>query len=359
MNESDAHAAKILIVDDQPANVVMLEKMLLIDGFTRIWTTTDPRIVADLYREHHFDLVLLDIRMPHMDGFEVMEQITKLEPDTYLPVLILTAQDDMETRLRALEKGAQDFITKPFVRLEVIKRIRNMLEVRLLHNQVRDQNRILEERVRERTRELNETRLEIIQRLGRAVEFRDNETGDHVIRMSQFSARLGRAAGLNSTQEELLLNASPMHDIGKIGIPDRILLKPGKLNAEEWEIMKTHATIGAKILSGHNSELLQMSHDIALTHHEKWDGTGYPNGLKGEQIPLVGRIVAICDAFDALTSKRPYKEAWAVEKAMTEIHNCRGNHFDPQLVDLLTEILPDILNIRSHGSTAAEMTASI
>ena len=338
--------AKVLVVDDQPANVTMLDKILRIEGFSTVHTTTDPRTVADMHRECRYDLILLDIRMPHLDGFDVMAQLTEIEEDSYLPVLVLTAQDDMQTRLQALEAGAQDFITKPFVRLEVVKRIHNMLEVRLLHNQVRDQNRVLEDRVRERTRELNDTRLEIIRRLGRAVDFRDRDTGNHVVRMSRYCAHIGQAMGFDASACELLLNASPMHDIGKIGIPDRILLKPGRLNEEEWEIMKTHAAIGAKILSGHDSELLTMAHDIALTHHEKWNGSGYPNGISGREIPLTGRIVAVSDAFDALTSARPYKPAWSVGDAVDELEACRGTQFDPEVVSAFRGALPDILGIR-------------
>jgi putative two-component system response regulator len=193
-----------------------------------------------------------------------------------------------------------------------------------------------------------ETRMEIIRRLGRAAEYRDNETGLHIIRMSKFSEILGRTAGMDADWCEMLLNASPMHDIGKIGIPDRILLKPGKFEPEEWEIMKTHAAIGAEILSGHHSDLMEMARVIAITHHEKWDGTGYPNGLKGEDIPLVGRIVALADVFDALTSERPYKKAWSVEDALGYLLENRGMHFDPNLVGVFEKVLPEILAVREQ-----------
>lgn len=340
--------AKILIVDDQAPNVVLLEKILQAEGYDQIVTTTDSRQVAELYVRHHFDLVLLDLNMPYLTGFDVMQQLNELEPDSYVPVLVLTAQPDMKTRLRALESGARDFLTKPFDRLEVLSRIRNMLEVRMMHNQIRDQNRILEEKVQERTRELADTRFEIIRRLGRAAEYRDNETGLHIIRMSKYSQLLGRAAGMSEAESELLLNASPMHDIGKIGIPDSILLKPGKLDTDEWEVMKTHPVIGAEILSGHQSELMGMASQIALAHHEKWDGSGYPHGLKGEEIPLEARVVAVCDVFDALTTARPYKKAWPVEEAISYIHDNSGKHFDPELVNLCPAILPEILLIRAR-----------
>lgn len=339
--------AKILIVDDQPPNVLLLEKMLSNQGFNFVHSTTDPRPVVNMYLQHRYDLILLDITMPFMNGYEVMTALNVIEEQqNYVPVLVLTAQTDRDTRIKSLEHGAKDFLTKPFDRLEVLTRIRNMLEVRLLHNQVRDQNKILEEKVRERTQELNDTRMEVIQRLGRAAEYRDNETGLHIIRMSKYSQRLASATGMTDIEAEDILNASPMHDIGKIGIPDSILLKPGKLDAEQWDIMQTHTTIGAEILSGHTSSLMKMASEIALAHHEKWDGSGYPNKLQGEDIPLTARIVAIADVFDALTTERPYKEAWTVEDAMKLLHEQKGMHFQADLVDLFTDILDDILDIR-------------
>ena len=237
---------------------------------------------------------------------------------------------------------------KPFDSLEALARIHNLLEVRLLHKALRQHNAVLEDRVRARTQELQETRLEIVRRLGRAVEYRDNETGLHVIRMSHYAASLGRVAGMSPTECETLLHACPMHDIGKIGIPDRILLKPDRLDPDEWAVMKTHTTIGAELLSGHDSDIMQMAHQTALTHHEKWDGTGYPQGLNREDIPLVGRITAICDVFDALTSTRPYKPAWSVEEAIAELKELRGTHFDPTLIDLFCDILPEILLIQQQ-----------
>jgi putative two-component system response regulator len=342
----DVISARILVVDDQPANVTLLERVLAAEGYRNVEALTDPREVARAYSARRHDLILLDLNMPYLDGFQVMAQLKALEPDSYVPILVLTAQADRQTRLKALEMGARDFLTKPFDRLEVVNRIRNMLEIRLMHNQIRDQNRILEERVRERTQELVDTRLEIIRRLGRAAEYRDNETGLHIIRMSKFSEILARAAGIGAGETEMLLNASPMHDIGKIGIPDRVLLKPGKFEPDEWEIMKTHTTIGAEMLAGNDSPLMQMASVIALTHHEKWDGSGYPRGLVGEEIPLVGRIVALSDVFDALTSVRPYKRAWSIEEARVYMAENAGKHFDPNLVRLFDEVFPDILSIK-------------
>ncbi|MBF0286002.1 MAG: response regulator [Magnetococcales bacterium] len=338
--------ARVLVIDDQLTNVKLLEKLLQSAGFSNVTGQTDPREAVRLHEIHPHDLVLLDIRMPHMDGFQVLERIRAMEGDEFIPVLVLTAQSDRETRLKALEGGASDFLLKPFDRLEVISRIRNLLQMRMLHNQVREQKRRLEVKVMERTRELHHTRLDIIRRLGRASEFRDNETGLHIIRMSQFCERLTRAMGLGDAACDLMLNASPMHDLGKIGIPDRVLLKPGKLDLEEWEIMQTHAAIGAELLAGGDSELLEQARLIAWTHHERWDGSGYPRGLRGEEIPLLGRIAAIADVFDALTTDRPYKKAWPVEEAVGEIRRQFGRQFDPQLESYFLEVLPQFLAIR-------------
>jgi putative two-component system response regulator len=347
----DAHQAllhaKILVVDDDAAIVMILEDLLSAAGFTTVRSTTDARQVFRLYQEWQPDLILLDIHMAYLDGFEVMAQLKPVEQD-YLPILVLTGDTMPEVRQRALEVGAKDFLHKPFDPIEALTRIRNMLEVRLLRNALREHNAWLEAKVRERTQELQETRLEIIRRLGRAVEYRDNATGLHVIRMSYYAASLARAAGMSAEECELLFHASPMHDIGKIGIPDRILLKPGRLDADEWAVMRTHTTIGAEMLSGHASELMQMAYLTALTHHEKWDGTGYPQGLQGEAIPLVGRITAISDVFDALTSTRPYKHAWSVEDAVAEIDRRRGTHFDPHLVERFCELLPELLKIKQQ-----------
>jgi putative two-component system response regulator len=342
----DTQQAKILIVDDEPANVKLLERMLQSFGYRNLVSTTDSRTVLDLFQQQDSDLIILDLNMPHFTGFEVMQQLQALGGEDLPPVLVLTAYNDQEYRVRALQGGAHDYVTKPFAVEELLARVRNLLQVRLYQRFLRGRNQWLEERVRERTREIYDTRMQIVQRLGRAAEFRDNETGLHIIRMSKMSLVLGAAAGMSPQDCELLLNASPMHDIGKIGIPDNILLKPGKFEPAEWEIMKTHSVIGAEILSGDNSDLLTMAHIIALNHHEKWDGSGYPIGLEEEQIPLVGRIVALVDVFDALTSVRPYKKAWTVEAALEYIDQNRGKHFQPRLVDLFHERLDVMLAIK-------------
>ncbi|MBT3923997.1 MAG: response regulator [Nitrospina sp.] len=343
--ETNFLKSKILIVDDEQANISLLEDVLENEGYTHFRSTQDSRKALEMYKEIRPDLVLLDLNMPYLDGFQVIEQLKEFEKNSYAPVLVLTAQSDRQTRLRALSAGARDYIEKPFDITEVTQRISNMLEIRLLHNQVRDQNLVLEEKVRMRTHELEETRREAILRLGRAAEYRDNETGMHVIRMSRLSAKLAKEIGLSDDECQLILQASPMHDVGKIGIPDEILLKPGKLDEAEWVIMKKHPEIGAGILSGSESKIIQLAETISLTHQERWDGSGYPNNLKGEEIPLVGRVVAICDVFDALTSKRYYKEAFSIEKAMEIIEQASGKDFEPYLVDTFKKVLPEMIRI--------------
>jgi len=338
--------ALILIVDDNPTNVKLLEMTLEVDGFQNVQSTTDPRAVLGLQQKNKFDLILLDIQMPYLDGFQVMDQLRNVQEDDYLSVLVLTAQQDMETRLRALECGAKDFVTKPFDRAEVINRIHNMLEIRYLYKERKRQAEMLEIKVKERTQQLEDTRLELIQRLGRAGEYRDNETGMHVIRMSKSCYCVALQAGLGEEMAEQILQASPMHDVGKIGISDDILLKPGKFEPDEWEIMKGHSLIGADIIGDHDHGIMKMAYVIALTHHEKWDGSGYPNGLKGDEIPIEGQITSVCDVFDALTSARPYKKAWSVEKAVEFINDGVGSQFSPDIVGYFNDALDEILEIR-------------
>ena len=352
LEEKTIKEAKILIVDDQPANVTLIEKMLDIDGYINVISTTDPTQVEAIYMEQNSDLVLLDLNMPVMDGYQVLARIREVDPD-YPPIIVLTAQSDRESRIKALDLGARDFLAKPFDRVELMTRIRNMLEVKIMTKAMKNQNIILDGMVKERTQELNDTRLEVIRRLGRAAEYRDDMTGFHIIRMSRYSQSLAVAAGMSEAEAEVVLNASPMHDIGKIGIPDRVLLKPGKLDAEEWKIMQTHVDIGVEILSGSDSVLMNMAAEIAQNHHEKWDGSGYPRALTGEEIPLTGRVVAVADVFDALTTERPYKDAWPIEKAVEFLKEQSGKHFDPKLVELFIGILPDILQIRQQYAETA------
>jgi len=346
--------SKIMIVDDQPSNILLLEQILEQAGYRNVKGLANSLRAIAMYQEFKPDLVLLDLNMPNMDGFDIMEALTRLEQNSYIPVLVLTAVDHPSVRHRALEAGAKDFLIKPFDITEVLCRIRNMLEVRNLHNQIRCHNQKLEEEVKIRTLELEDTRREVIHRLGRAAEYRDNETGNHVIRMSRFASLLAKALGCSTSHYELIQIASPMHDVGKIGIPDRILLKPGKLNSEEWEIMMTHVDKGVEILENNDSELIRMARLIAAHHHEKWDGSGYPRGLQGEAISLEGRIVALCDVFDALTSDRPYKKAWPVEEALNLIREQKGKHFEPRLVDIFLNIIPEIMAVKEEFSDSPE-----
>jgi len=352
MNHDAIRNAHILVVDDEATNLMLLEGMLRHQGYTNLTLLSDPREVVAAYRVRRPALVLLDINMPHLDGYEVMAQLQQLGDPLLPPIVILTAQSGRDFVLRALAAGARDFVVKPFDRNELMMRVRNLLDAELAHRLLHDQKAVLEELVRQRTEQLHHTRLQIVQRLGRAAEYRDEETGNHILRMSHSCALLAGALGWREADCDLLLHASPMHDIGKIGIPDAILLKPGRFTPPEWEIMKTHAGIGAQLLEGDNSDLMVMARDIALSHHEKWDGSGYPNGLAGEAIPMAGRIAALADVFDALTSGRPYKLAWTVEAALDYVNEQRGRHFDPRLVDAFLGILPQVLAVRERFAEA-------
>lgn len=340
--------SRILIVDDHPVNVALLEQILEEEGYRHIETTTRSDAVVGLYAARRYDLVLLDLRMPPPDGITILHQLAELRADDYLPVLVLTAQTDTRTRQRALAAGAQDFLCKPFERWEVLLRIHNMLRARWYYNRHRDRAEDMEAEVRRRTRQVWDTQLAITRALGRAGEYRDEETGQHVARMSRYAQRLALAAGLGEGQAELLLNAAPMHDVGKIGVPDQILRKPGPLSAAERRIMERHTVIGAEILGDHNSDLMRQSADIALAHHEKWDGSGYPRGLAGGDIPLSARIVAVCDVFDALCSERPHKRKWAFSESLEYIQGQSGSHFDPKLIHAFSNAFSDILDIAAE-----------
>jgi len=346
---SDNHAqAQLLIVDDEPSNVKLLERILARAGYARTRSTLQSTEVTGLVAGNDIDLILLDLNMPDLDGYGVLQQLADMNFDVPPAVLVLTAQNAREHRQRALQSGASDYVSKPFDHVELLARVRNLLDSRLARKTLHRQNLELDSRVRQRTHELYQTRLEIVRRLGRAAEYRDNETGMHILRMSRMSVLLAEEIGLDPEQCDLLLNAAPMHDIGKIGIPDRILLKPGKLDADEFALMQTHTTIGAEILSGADSELMHMAREIALTHHEKWNGGGYPNGLAGEAIPLTGRIVAVADVFDALTSERPYKQPWPLADAVDFLKRNAGEHFDPALVDIFERRLEGFVTIKQH-----------
>ena len=351
-NDNQIKQTGILIVDDQPANVKLLERLLAGKGYSQVHGLTDPTLVESYLQQNEVDLILLDIRMPVMDGFAVINMLRNHKEWTELPVIVLTAQTDIETRHRALETGANDFLTKPYDHLEVLLRVSNALKMRLMFKELKSFNSVLAQKVKERTQELEETIIEIIRRLGHAAEYRDNETGLHVIRMSLYSAEIARQMGFPEDKIDLLQKAAPMHDLGKIGIPDNILLKPGKLDDQEFFTMKSHPEIGAEILKDSPHALMQLAEKIALQHHEKWDGSGYPGGLKGEEINLEVRIVSLADVFDALTTERPYKKAWSVEEALELIQRESGKHFDPQVVEHFLACLPRLLEIKDQYAEA-------
>ncbi len=338
--------ARILIVEDDKVSRKLLEKILVSANFTNVRAIPNAKRIRSVYAKFKPDLLILDLNLPGVDGFQVMQQLKKDQPDDYLPILVISSEDEERVHLRALASGAKDFLNKPYDTPKVILRARNLIEVRLLYRELWGKNDELERRVRERTKELRESRLDVIRRLGYAAECRDNETGYHIVRMSRYCACLARAMGMSDEDCDLILATTPLHDVGKIAIPDAILLKPGPLTPQEWEVMKTHPVIGAEILSGGDSPFLRMAEMIARAHHERWDGTGYPYKIKGDQIPLPARICAVCDVFDALTSNRPYKKAWSVEDAVEEIRKMSGVHFDPMVVDIFVAILPEIRSIK-------------
>ena len=339
--------ARVLIVDDEPANVDLLRRLLVRAGFVRIDSTTDPRRAVHRYLDTRPDLILLDLHMPHRDGLAVMDELNRIAEASYMPILMLTGDDTKEAKREALSRGAKDFLNKPFHSDEVLLRIGTLLETRFLYLQIQSQNQILEAKVRDRTRELEAAQIEIIERLARAAEFRDDNTGQHTERVGKMAALLARQLGLPDPQVSLIRRAAPLHDVGKIGIPDSVLLKLGKLTLEEFELVKTHTTIGARILSGSRFGLLRLAEEIAFSHHERWDGEGYI-GIKRDQIPLAGRIVAIADVFDALTQKRPYKAAWPISEAIAEIERQRTQQFDPDIVDAFLRVIDQ----QSSGKSA-------
>ena len=317
----------LLLVDDEATNLQVLRQILQDDY--RLLYAKDGEKALELAQANPVELILLDIMMPAMTGYEVCRKLKAMPQTAAIPVIFVTALADVKDEAEGFDAGAVDYITKPVSPPIVRARVRTHLSL-------------------VDAAELRRSRLQVIQRLGQAAEYKDNETGMHVIRMSYYARQLALAAGFSEAQAEDLLNAAPMHDVGKIGIPDAILQKPGKLDADEWQVMRSHAEIGAAIIGEHAGGLLKMARTIALTHHEKWDGSGYPNGLKGEEIALEGRIVAIADVFDALTSERPYKRAWTVEEAIATMRRDSGVHFDPELIELFIANLPAMLEIKAQ-----------
>ena len=342
MNE--ASSKSILVVDDNQANIDVLKGILSDHYIVRVATSGRLALKA-VFSSKPPDLILLDVMMPEMDGYEVCRLLKADERTQHIPIIFVTAKSEIKDEAYGFSIGAEDYLAKPVSAPIVLARVKT-------HLTLYDHSRHLEGLVQERTanlqvksQELEKTRLEIIQCLGRAAEYRDNETGMHVMRLGHYVKLLISKAGLTDVEADQMMSASIMHDVGKIGIPDHILLKPGKLTPEEFEIIKKHPEMGAEIIGNHESELLQLSRVIALTHHEKWNGKGYPNGLMGEEIPLAGRVTAIADIFDALTSVRPYKKSWSVDEALDWIQKESGEALDPNLVALFIEMRPEVERI--------------
>lgn len=350
---------RILVVDDELINRKVLEGMLKSFGLDCVSAESGPAALALL--DPSIDLVLLDIMMPGMDGFAVARAIRAIPAFADLPIVMVTALSAREDRLTAVQAGANDFVAKPIDSTELKVRMTSLLRMKRYHNKIKDYQLHLEQMVEEKTgalrfalADLEQARLatlranmETIHKLSAAAEYKDEDTASHIIRMSRYCACIAKDCGLDEEQVDLILNSSPMHDIGKMGIPDAILLKPGKLTDEEWVIMRQHTLMGASILRGGTSKYLEAGAVIALSHHEKWDGSGYPQGLAGEDIPLFGRICAVADVFDALTTRRPYKQAFTNEVALEIMAKGRGQHFDPALYDVFINSLDKMFEIQS------------
>ncbi|ETX12364.1 chemotaxis protein CheY [Marinomonas ushuaiensis DSM 15871] len=324
---------RILLVDDEPTNLRILRHIL--QDYYKLSFAKSGEAALDLIAKEEIDLILLDVMMPNMTGHEVCRTLKSNAATKEIPVIFVTALKDAADEEQGFDIGAVDYITKPVVPAVVLARVKTHLSLTSVAK-------------------LHQTHLDLIQRLGRAAEYKDNETGMHVQRMSRYTRELALAYGFCEDYANDLMMAAPMHDIGKIGIADNILLKPGKLTAEEYEIMKTHVQIGAEILSNPRSHLIQLAHIMALSHHEKWDGSGYPNGLSKDDIPIEGRLIAVADVFDALTSERPYKRAWSIDEAVNYIFEQSGSHFDPAIPPLLKQVLPKLLEIKTEFSEVTE-----
>ena len=344
----------VLVVDDLPQNVRLLEAYLIPQGYEIVRAANGEEVLAKL-TESQIDLILLDVMMPDIDGFEVTRRVRQNDKYRLLPIILVTALGETKDRVKGIEAGCDDFISKPVDKTELLARVKSLLKVKNYNDLRSNYQKELESEVNKRTEELKQASdrlktasLDTIYRLSIASDYKDGDTGAHIKRMSRYCAAVARRMGLDEKTISDILYAAPMHDLGKIGIPDKILSKPGKLDPVERDIMKLHTVIGAKILSDSDAELLKLGGIIALSHHEKWDGSGYPNGLKGKAIPIEGRIAAIADVFDALTSRRPYKEPFSEEKSLVIIRRWRESYFDPDVVDTFIAITEEILTIKAQ-----------
>lgn len=341
-------AHQVLIIDDTEINLILFAALVKKLGNCVPHTFAQAQDALTWLVENDPDLIIVDYMMPGIDGLEFMRLLREIPGRDAVPVVMITANDQKQLRYRALDLGASDFLTKPVDKVEFLARTRNMLIVCEARKQLTDRAAWLADEVRKATVEIVSRERETVFRLCKAAEFRDPETGAHILRMAHYSRLIARVLGLPLEEQELLLEAAPMHDIGKVGIADKILLKPGRLDADEFEIMKQHSIYGYELLKGSSSKVLQAGAEIALGHHEKFDGTGYPAGVRGAEIPLFSRIVAVADVFDALTSERPYKQAWTLEAAVDFLLQGSGKHFDPQCVQAFLDAWEDVMDIRNR-----------
>jgi putative two-component system response regulator len=332
-------AMPILIADDNEAQLALLEHLTQSSGYRHVHTTANAREVLGFVRDGKAELLLLDLHMPGVDGFEIMQALRTLPKERHIPILVLTADENPATKTRALSSGATDFLYKPLDVAETRLRVKNLLSLRHSYLELSQQKDLLEKQMLERNRQLEISHVEMLTRLAKAAEYRDDENDEHIWRVAKTSALLAQELKLSQEQSDLIMRAARLHDVGKIAMPDGILFKPTPLSKAEFEVIKTHTTLGAQILSGGHSPLMKMAELIALTHHERWDGAGYPHGLKGEAIPLEGRILALADTFDVLTHDRVYRRAMSLEDAATEIKKERGKQFDPKVVDAFVNLL--------------------
>lgn len=339
---------RVLIVDDTEINLILFDALVRKIGNCETTTYASSPDGLNWALTHDVDLVIVDYMMPELDGLEFIRLLRLAPGRENVPILMITANDQKQIRYRALDIGATDFLTKPVDKIEFLARAQNMLALSDARRKLSDRAAWLAEEVRKATTEIVERERETVVRLSKAAEYRDPETGAHILRMAHYSELIARGMGLPVDDQELLLNAAPLHDIGKVGISDNILLKPGRLTPEEFEVMKRHAVYGFEILQGSASRVLQAGAVIAQSHHEKFDGSGYPRGLKGQDIPIFSRIVAVADVFDALTSERPYKKAWTLERARDHIRDSSGSHFDPACVSSFFENWATVLEIRQR-----------
>lgn len=348
---------RIMIVDDAEESRALLAEMVESMGYESETFADGFEALAGV--KLGFDLILSDAKMPGMDGFELVRRLKEQDDYKDIPIIMVTGLNSKKDRLRAVDAGADDFIGKPVSRIELQVRLKSLLRTKKARDELKKRRDELEQTVQERTQELrnslhqmaearrvaHDAYMETLHRLAVAAEYRDECTGAHVTRVGEYCSLLGSELHLAPREVELLKGAAPIHDVGKIGVPDAILLKPDKLTAEEWERMKAHTTIGARILAGSESDILKTGEVIARTHHEKWDGSGYPEGLPGEGIPLYGRICAVADVFDALTSDRPYRDALEPDEALDIMTAGRETQFDPQLLDVFIDCKPQVLSI--------------